>query len=384
MEDYNSMLGKECNSIVTSKASDNLKQLEELWDSINCVKSDDISENKNGKSRVSPTPRSSSQSPVTSVSENSNDSISSSGSCLKRDISKTQLNANGSSRQVKKTKINDSIKNSKTIKIKPNNNSNNIDMLDEFTCTICKQFNQELNNKLVECRKCTNLYHQLCHVPKIRNNEIDDKDFEECYSCKNDSNSDDNEITAINTKSAIRSDVKSPNSSLSPVFNKNNDYTMDKNTSKKEINGNGEQADGKLDSYNNQNINVTNNHSSNANSHESVFFKSSGSVKGFASLATKFNGAQKDKRPKTPTQSTEKIKSSELFNLNKKKTSSTSTNKLKINSVPLANNNNSTHKNSGLFNLSNGNQKAGFNGLKDKKIMTNAMGKLDVQRSKIS
>ena len=67
--------------ILKSKTSDNLKQLEELWDSIN---SKPLANNsglaKLAKNRVSPTPRSSSQSPITSISENSNDSTSSTGS----------------------------------------------------------------------------------------------------------------------------------------------------------------------------------------------------------------------------------------------------------------------------------------------------------------
>ena len=36
-----------------------------------------------------------------------------------------------------------------------------------------RQFNQELNNKLIECRKCACLFHQLCHTPLIKNEEIE-------------------------------------------------------------------------------------------------------------------------------------------------------------------------------------------------------------------
>lgn len=72
---------KQLVNILKSKTSDNLKQLEDLWDSINAktlVNNAGLA--KLAKSRVSPTPRSSSQSPITSISENSNDSTSSTGS----------------------------------------------------------------------------------------------------------------------------------------------------------------------------------------------------------------------------------------------------------------------------------------------------------------
>ena len=31
----------------------------------------------------------------------------------------------------------------------------------------------EPNNKLIECRQCTHLYHQLCHSPKIENSQLE-------------------------------------------------------------------------------------------------------------------------------------------------------------------------------------------------------------------
>lgn len=81
-----------------------------------------------------------------------------------------------------------------------------------------RNFNQELNNKLIECRKCSNLYHQLCHVPKIKNEEIDDKDFEECASCKIAESSDD-EVKTINTKvSTTTSESATQNAKLKKVF----------------------------------------------------------------------------------------------------------------------------------------------------------------------
>ncbi len=64
---YDSAL-KQLVHILKSKSADNLKHLEELWDSIN----KEIKPTRN-----SPTPSGSSQSPITSMSDNSNDSISS-------------------------------------------------------------------------------------------------------------------------------------------------------------------------------------------------------------------------------------------------------------------------------------------------------------------
>ena len=31
----------------------------------------------------------------------------------------------------------------------------------DCTCIVCKSFNQESNNKLMECSACQNLYHQV-------------------------------------------------------------------------------------------------------------------------------------------------------------------------------------------------------------------------------
>lgn len=43
------------------------------------------------------------------------------------------------------------------------------DLLDlgEITCVICRQMDNTSNNQLYECTDCHNLYHQLCHDPKI-------------------------------------------------------------------------------------------------------------------------------------------------------------------------------------------------------------------------
>ena len=46
--------------------------------------------------------------------------------------------------------------------------------LNDCTCCICKSFNQENGNKLMECHTCQNLYHQECHEPVITDQEVAD------------------------------------------------------------------------------------------------------------------------------------------------------------------------------------------------------------------
>lgn len=57
------------------------------------------------------------------------------------------------------------------------------DLLD-LTCVICRQVDNTANNQLYECVDCQNLYHQLCHDPKI----ISDSNWI-CSSCKGKSKS---------------------------------------------------------------------------------------------------------------------------------------------------------------------------------------------------
>ena len=67
----------------------------------------------------------------------------------------------------------------------------------ELSCVVCAQFSQESNNKLVECRQCSRLYHQLCHAPAIdkqdlesdpssssSNNDTLDLYLPQCSACK--------------------------------------------------------------------------------------------------------------------------------------------------------------------------------------------------------
>lgn len=45
--------------------------------------------------------------------------------------------------------------------------SSAMDDLLDLTCVICRQMDNTSNNQLYECTDCHNLYHQLCHDPKI-------------------------------------------------------------------------------------------------------------------------------------------------------------------------------------------------------------------------
>jgi len=44
----------------------------------------------------------------------------------------------------------------------------------DCTCIVCKSFNQESSNKLMECSTCQNLFHQECHDPPVSNTEASD------------------------------------------------------------------------------------------------------------------------------------------------------------------------------------------------------------------
>jgi len=51
----------------------------------------------------------------------------------------------------------------------------------DCTCIVCKSFNQESNNKLLECSSCQNLYHQECHEPPVGN--FDPRIIWNCSQC---------------------------------------------------------------------------------------------------------------------------------------------------------------------------------------------------------
>ena len=46
--------------------------------------------------------------------------------------------------------------------------------LNDCTCCVCKSFNQENGNKLMECHSCQNLFHRECHVPIVSNEDAND------------------------------------------------------------------------------------------------------------------------------------------------------------------------------------------------------------------
>ena len=50
----------------------------------------------------------------------------------------------------------------------------NLEGLGDCTCCMCKSFNQEIGNKLMECHTCQNLFHQGCHDPPVSNEEAND------------------------------------------------------------------------------------------------------------------------------------------------------------------------------------------------------------------
>lgn len=50
----------------------------------------------------------------------------------------------------------------------------NLEGLNDCTCCVCKSFNQENGNKLMECHTCQNLFHQGCHSPVISDHEVAD------------------------------------------------------------------------------------------------------------------------------------------------------------------------------------------------------------------
>ncbi len=50
----------------------------------------------------------------------------------------------------------------------------NLEGLNDCTCCVCKSFNQESGNKLMECHTCQNLFHQGCHEPPVPNDEAND------------------------------------------------------------------------------------------------------------------------------------------------------------------------------------------------------------------
>lgn len=71
------------------------------------------------------------------------------------------------------------------------------------------------------------LYHQQCHKPKIRDEEIDDKDFEECTGCKTAALSEDNEVQAITQQHHLPNSLNSKLIRSNTVNNTSNDLILE-------------------------------------------------------------------------------------------------------------------------------------------------------------
>jgi len=83
--------------------------------------------------------------------------------------------------------------------------------LNDCTCYICKSFNQENGNKLMECHTCQNLYHQECHNPVITDEEVaDPRLIWNCSTCKP------VQQTTIPGKSSISGINKNPSKPMGP------------------------------------------------------------------------------------------------------------------------------------------------------------------------
>lgn len=45
-------------------------------------------------------------------------------------------------------------------------------LFDELSCLICRRIDLSAKNRLIECTKCTSLYHQDCHNPQISDSDL--------------------------------------------------------------------------------------------------------------------------------------------------------------------------------------------------------------------
>lgn len=43
---------------------------------------------------------------------------------------------------------------------------------DDLPCVICRRIDLSAKNRLIECSKCTSLYHQECHSPQIKDSDL--------------------------------------------------------------------------------------------------------------------------------------------------------------------------------------------------------------------
>lgn len=45
-------------------------------------------------------------------------------------------------------------------------------LFDDLSCVICRRIDLSAKNRLIECTKCTSLYHQECHSPQIKDSDL--------------------------------------------------------------------------------------------------------------------------------------------------------------------------------------------------------------------
>ncbi|XP_023338545.1 integrator complex subunit 12 [Eurytemora carolleeae] len=96
----------------------------------------------------------------------------------------------------------------------------------DCTCVVCKSFNQESNNKLMECSSCQNLYHQECHDPPVSNSEASDpRLIWNCSRCSrtNPTSSSSSRSTSVE-KTGGKPELKSSKSSSSSSSHKSSKH----------------------------------------------------------------------------------------------------------------------------------------------------------------
>lgn len=168
MESYDQIV-KKLIKIIQLKSDDNIKQLEDLWESFekttSCQKElkRPLSIDSSLNSNESDTPNKKPKITRNSADFPNNDSIATNTNSLEQNSSSSFSTVASSS------------------DTSPDSNDIFDDEMMEldFNCFICKQMNQEKNNKLIECHRCSKLYHQKCHYPVIEEKKNSSKSIEE-------------------------------------------------------------------------------------------------------------------------------------------------------------------------------------------------------------
>lgn len=95
-------------------------------------------------------------------------------------------------------------------------------LFDDLACVICRRIDLSAKNRLIECTKCTSLYHQECHDPQIKDSDLSNGQ-ESLWCCKDCRKvkrfkSTSAQLTASPSKSHHSSSPSSSNSSNSDVI----------------------------------------------------------------------------------------------------------------------------------------------------------------------